>query len=263
MAILLFSRRRVQGRLRFYEVGGVNFTSFEAQLQATNIAYVLPAAQGATNTFLRNSGSGVLSWASASAAAVTSPVFFANELDGNEELYVPAVPVTMHIQLQDRNTGDQHTQMLLLAGRTGATNDPTISTTATGTIYGSTNAAGNLVLQSTSNPTRGTVDVIAGGLRVRTSGTAITGATTNVVELFQANATSTVASLQLRLINTSPTITLDEDMTAFLGWRMNHIWTSVAAESHALGTHTGINYAPTFSAVASNSLTGLVNRAEP
>lgn len=40
-----------------------NITTFKAQTQTADIEYILPNAQGATNTFLKNDGSGTLSWA--------------------------------------------------------------------------------------------------------------------------------------------------------------------------------------------------------
>ena len=54
------------------------------------------------------------------------------------------------------------TQFLLLAGRTGTTNDPTINSagTAKGTINGSSQASGILKLQSTSNATKGNIRLV-------------------------------------------------------------------------------------------------------
>lgn len=56
--------------IRFFEPSGsgVNYTSFKAQAQAANVAYVLPAAQGAASSVLSNDGSGNLSWAAGAAA---------------------------------------------------------------------------------------------------------------------------------------------------------------------------------------------------
>lgn len=54
-------------QLRLYEPSGsgTEYTSFRAQAQAASIDYVLPAAQGAASTFLRNDGAGNLSWVAA------------------------------------------------------------------------------------------------------------------------------------------------------------------------------------------------------
>ncbi len=52
---------------------------------------------------------------------------------------------------------DDHTQYLLLAGRAGSTNDPTISTGALGTIYGSDDALGSLLIRASSNASQGTI----------------------------------------------------------------------------------------------------------
>jgi len=50
--------------LRFYEPlnEGSNYTAFRARAQGSNISYNLPMAQGGEGTFLKNDGSGNLSW---------------------------------------------------------------------------------------------------------------------------------------------------------------------------------------------------------
>lgn len=52
------------GRLFFYEpsAAGAHSTAIEAQAQAADIAWILPAAQGGASTSLTNDGAGVLSW---------------------------------------------------------------------------------------------------------------------------------------------------------------------------------------------------------
>lgn len=52
-------------QLRFFErsITGTNFTSFEAPILSDTVSYILPDAQGTSNTFLKNDGSGTLSWA--------------------------------------------------------------------------------------------------------------------------------------------------------------------------------------------------------
>ena len=52
--------------LRFLEPSGsgTNYSSFQAQAQAANITYTLPAADGSTGQVLSTNGSGTLSWAS-------------------------------------------------------------------------------------------------------------------------------------------------------------------------------------------------------
>jgi hypothetical protein len=54
----------IAGRLKLFEpaTGGTNFTSFQAQAQAADVNYTLPAAQGAAASFLRNDGAGSLAW---------------------------------------------------------------------------------------------------------------------------------------------------------------------------------------------------------
>ena len=56
-------------------------------------------------------------------------------------------------------TDDDHTQYLLLAGRSSNTNDPVISTGATGTIYGSDDSLGTLALQGSNHANGGFITV--------------------------------------------------------------------------------------------------------
>ncbi len=51
-------------KLIFYEphASGTNISTFKAQPQASDINYLFPNAQGAANTYLKNDGSGTLSW---------------------------------------------------------------------------------------------------------------------------------------------------------------------------------------------------------
>lgn len=84
----------------------------------------------------------------------------------------------VHNSLSGLTTGDPHTQYTLLAGRTGATNDTTLSTDAGGTLYGSAASAQPLNLQSTSHATRSTVNVVD-EMRLRTSNTTTSAASTD------------------------------------------------------------------------------------
>ena len=58
--------------LRFLEPSGSgsNYSEFQAQAQAGNITYTLPAADGAASSFLQTNGSGTLSWAAAVARGI-------------------------------------------------------------------------------------------------------------------------------------------------------------------------------------------------
>ncbi|MBK9248848.1 MAG: hypothetical protein IPM69_12235 [Ignavibacteria bacterium] len=69
----LANTNNTASELRFYEAqstngafpaAGTNFTSFKAGAMSANVAYSLPTAQGSANTFLKNDGSGNLSWGS-------------------------------------------------------------------------------------------------------------------------------------------------------------------------------------------------------
>lgn len=83
-------------------------------------------------------------------------------------------------------TDDDHTGYTRIAGRTGTTNDTILSTSASGTLYGSSNASSNLNLQST-NTTRGLVNIVDEG-RIRTGLTSVSGILTNTYGMQQVFA---------------------------------------------------------------------------
>lgn len=60
-----------------------------------------------------------------------------------------------HNSLTNLAVGDVHTHYLLLAGRTGTTNNPVLSTSGDGTITGSSASGGDLYALSTSHATKG------------------------------------------------------------------------------------------------------------
>ncbi|MBS3999062.1 MAG: hypothetical protein KGZ71_01125, partial [Desulfobulbaceae bacterium] len=60
--------------LRFFEpsADGSNFTAFKARTQNSDISYNLPASQGAADSYLKNDGSGNLSWGTVSSSNTLS-----------------------------------------------------------------------------------------------------------------------------------------------------------------------------------------------
>ena len=59
------------GELRLIEPGGANFSAFQAQAQAADVTYTLPAADGTNGQVLTTNGSGTLSWAAAGGGGAT------------------------------------------------------------------------------------------------------------------------------------------------------------------------------------------------
>ena len=77
------------GILRFENAAGSYYTSIQAPntfASNANIAYVLPNAQGANNTYLKNDGSGNLSWATVSSGTTTNIANSNLTLDNNRTL---------------------------------------------------------------------------------------------------------------------------------------------------------------------------------
>lgn len=76
--------------VRFYEpnssltYSGASYTSFKAGSMSSNVSYVLPTAQGASNTYLTNDGSGNLSWTSPGASGVCYSVVTESAYSGTQ-----------------------------------------------------------------------------------------------------------------------------------------------------------------------------------
>lgn len=99
---------------------------------------------------------------------------------------------------------DDFTQYTLLAGRAGAANNTTLSTTIGGTLYGSSAAGQTLTLRSTSNATLGTIE-LNDATQLWSSIPAATG-TTNFLQAITTTNFST-SGITLRFLNWQPTYT--------------------------------------------------------
>ena len=60
--------------LRFYGINASNFVAFKAADTVTNTTWTLPTTDGTANQFLQTNGSGVLTWASVTAANVFATI---------------------------------------------------------------------------------------------------------------------------------------------------------------------------------------------
>lgn len=60
--------------LRFFGINSTNFVAFRAADTVTNTTWTLPTADGSPNQFLQTNGSGVLAWASVTAANVFATI---------------------------------------------------------------------------------------------------------------------------------------------------------------------------------------------
>jgi len=114
-----------QGPLRLYEpaVSGTNYTEIQAQAQAANIAYTLPATQGAAGTILQNNGSGVLSWSGAGVGDVVGP---AGAVLHNVPIFADTtgkVLADSGLTLSGTNTGDETAARIRALGFFDVTND--------------------------------------------------------------------------------------------------------------------------------------------
>lgn len=120
----------------------------------------------ATNVLKSGGASAAPSWGTVAASEVTSG---ANVTAASTKITLAGTPTgaaltAFSIDVNQANldhgsigglTDDDHTGYLRLAGRTGTTNDPVLSSDSSGTIYGSSASGQWLTLTSTSHATKG------------------------------------------------------------------------------------------------------------
>ena len=144
-----------------------------------DVPYDWPVANAAG--YLRNTGAGALSW-DATGAGI--------DHGGLSGL-----------------TDDDHSQYLLLAGRTGTTNNPLLSTSTDGTITGSSVSGGDLVLDSTSHATVGTINALD-ELVLRVNFPTPGAATTAAAASFSSAITLSASGAAANILQLAPTGTL-------------------------------------------------------
>jgi len=113
--------------------GATYYTTFKAGDQAANINYTMPTALGAADTYLRNDGTGALSWVAG--GGVTPPA-------GNDG------------EIQYNNGG-------VFGADAGLTTDKAGALTASGTIQGGTLTDGTLTATGGNLTTTGTINIDA------------------------------------------------------------------------------------------------------
>ncbi len=172
-------------------------------------------------------------------------------------------------------TDDDHAGYTRLAGRTGTTNDTILSTSASGTLYGSSNASSDLNLQST-NTTRGLVNVVDEG-RIRTGLTSVSGVLTTTYGMRQVFATAVSGTVNT-LVCLGATGTIDDQSGNIVNLFRNNATISRSTagaggtnssvllndptiNSNNISTTGGalvcVNHSPTYSVTGAVTLTGL------
>lgn len=163
---------------------------------------------------------------------------------------IPAHDHGIHIGLSD----DDHAIYLLLAGRTGTTNDPTLSTSTTGTLYGSSASGAGLNLQSTSHATRGLINLVDEG-RLRTSLTTV-GAATAFLLNFDNAVSFTATTSQLFALRIGGTLTHSSGgFNAHRLFMVDATLTNSGANT-VIPTLIALNQQPTFTAAVAGSVYG-------
>lgn len=99
--------------IRFFEpnssstYSGANYTSFKAGSMSSNVSYVLPTAQGGSNTYLTNDGSGNLSWTNSSSSGVCYSVVTENAFGGTQNnLNLTNINNNTIFRISSNNGGD-------------------------------------------------------------------------------------------------------------------------------------------------------------
>ena len=212
------------GELRLLEPSGLNYTAFKTQAQAGDLTYTLPAAHGTFGVLLNN-GSGTLTW-----DTDISDLIDHGLLNG----------------LAD----DDHTQYVLLAGRSGGQ-----------IIRGGTGASDNLTLRSTSNATKGNILLADEGGNVVLGG----GATASELRFLEPSGSGTnytafkaqaqAGNVTYTLPAAAPTAdgqTLSGTMAGVLSWAASgggaEMKRSIAQTGHGFSVgnvlyHNGTTYA--------------------
>jgi|JI102314A1RNA_FD_contig_81_1295135_length_2375_multi_2_in_0_out_0_2 hypothetical protein len=99
--------------IRFFEpnssstYSGANYTSFKAGSMSSNVSYVLPTAQGGSNTYLTNDGSGNLSWTNSSSSGVCYSVVTESAFGGTQNnLNLTNINNNTIFRISSNNGGD-------------------------------------------------------------------------------------------------------------------------------------------------------------
>ena len=187
------------GEIRLLEPsagGGTNYTGFKAPSLASNVVYTLPTADGTAGYPLTTNGLGTLSWAQITSAAVSDFTEAAQDAVGAALTDSSTIDFTYNdaagtitaavivaglsgIDHGSQLTGladDDHTQYVLLAGRSGGQ-----------IVRGGTGASDSLTLRSTSNATKGNIALADEGGNVVLGG----GATASELRFLEPSGSGT------------------------------------------------------------------------
>jgi hypothetical protein len=168
---------RARSELRFSDTDSSNYISFKAPATITsNIAFVLPTADGDSGQFLQTNGSGVLSWASASGGGpggTTPPGGSTTQIQfNNAGAFAGSSSLTYNL-----STDLITVPTLTAIGPISTTNTTASTTTTTGAlkVSGGVGVAGQLNVGGTTNKFTATTTstssttgamIIAGGVGI-------------------------------------------------------------------------------------------------
>jgi hypothetical protein len=127
------------------DLSGGFYSSFTAGVQSANISYMLPAEQGAANSFMTNDGSGNLSWASLSDMNILSGSALHYDAIHNRL----GIGTTTPGQVLDV-AGNTNVSGTITSGSGITTNGITMSGGSTVLSYGSVNAGASITIPNVS-----------------------------------------------------------------------------------------------------------------
>lgn len=184
---------------------GANFTAFVTQAQSADITYTLPAAAGNNLGVLQTDGSAGLSWQDsngtgnivrAGSPTITTPTIasFTNATHTHQN--AAGGGQLDHGLALTGLTDDDHSQYLLLAGRSGGQ-----------VVNGGSGSGDSIIIDSTSHSTKGIVSLAIGGSDIQ-----IGGGTVVPVMKFRENSFNGINYVGLKAPNsigaTNPVFTL-------------------------------------------------------
>lgn len=171
------------------------------------------SATGAANSFLKQSSSG--------AAITVGTIADADIPDTITLTNITQIGTRLHSSLTSLSA-DDHTQYALLAGRAGSQ-----------TLVGGTASGEDIILESTANATKGTVQ-FKDAAELRTTLTSnIPSGTINLLTYNQSITDQNGVASTINFIDLSPTVTLDDTAPIYAGLLMGGTWTSTAATTSA------------------------------
>lgn len=248
---ILITNSGTSGELRILEPSGPSYTGFKAGAMIADLIYTMPTAfPTVSGQVLSGTTAGVLSWVAASSGATITV-----KEDGST---VDAAVTTLDFLESDGTlvtsspAGEANINMMLyakLAGRAGGQ-----------TYIGGLASGEDLILQSTADSTRGTVDVER-QLRIHTAtGVSITGAYNSTETPISVSLDASSPSFRAHAITGTITVTSNPAAFNLYSGVIAGGFTVASVGNLTMGVAQGFSYSPTYSPASASTTTNWAHR---